>query len=383
METHLDANDLWEAVQEEYVVSELQARPTLAQIKNHNEKKTRKSKPMATLFFAVSTKIFIKIMTINVLLGCTSMLILANDRFSPPSIIESMSSSMANLPHSSSVNAAFGSTSTIPGEMQLAERLVFDIINPDLRENALSELAKKRERFQDLGPLLWHSFGIMAVFLQEIKAIYPALSPPTLTTDQSNRICNVLALLQCVASHIDTRNLFIDADIPSFLYPFLSPTSNLRSFEYLRLTCLGVIGAMVKFNNTKVTNYLIKSEIMPMCLNTMDYGTELSKTVATFIVQKILLDNAGLNYVCSTQDRFLALAQRLDNMVNNLVEQPSDRLLKHIVKCYLRLSEDQRALGALKGYLPIKLRDGTFTSSFRMDPTTRGCLLQLLKNVEG
>lgn len=33
---------------------------------------------------------------------------------------------------------------------------------------------------------------------------------------------------------------------PAFLYPFLNTTSKTRPFEYLRLTSLGVIGALVK-----------------------------------------------------------------------------------------------------------------------------------------
>jgi hypothetical protein len=36
------------------------------------------------------------------------------------------------------------------------------------------------------------------------------------------------------------------AHIPLFLYPFLNTTSKTRAFEYLRLTSLGVIGALVK-----------------------------------------------------------------------------------------------------------------------------------------
>ena len=35
------------------------------------------------------------------------------------------------------------------------------------------------------------------------------LSPPTLTAQASNRVCNALALLQCVASHAETRGLFL------------------------------------------------------------------------------------------------------------------------------------------------------------------------------
>jgi hypothetical protein len=36
------------------------------------------------------------------------------------------------------------------------------------------------------------------------------------------------------------------AHIPLFLYPFLNTMSKTRPFEYLRLTSLGVIGALVK-----------------------------------------------------------------------------------------------------------------------------------------
>lgn len=106
--------------------------------------------------------------------------------------------------------------------------------------------SKKREVVPDLAPMLWHSFGTIAALLQEIVNIYPAINPATLTAHQSNRVCNALALLQCVASHPETRSAFLQAHIPLFLYPFLHTVSKTRPFEYLRLTSLGVIGALVK-----------------------------------------------------------------------------------------------------------------------------------------
>ncbi len=54
--------------------------------------------------------------------------------------------------------------------------------------------------------------GIMPVLLQEIVSVYPLLSPPNLTAHVSNRVCNALALLQCVASHSDTRQLFLNGE---------------------------------------------------------------------------------------------------------------------------------------------------------------------------
>ena len=57
--------------------------------------------------------------------------------------------------------------------------------------------------------MLWYSCGTIAALLQEIIGIYPCLNPPTLTASASNRVCNALALLQCVASHPETRSMFL------------------------------------------------------------------------------------------------------------------------------------------------------------------------------
>lgn len=126
-----------------------------------------------------------------------------------------------------------------------------ELSNPETRETALFELSKKREGVPDLAPMLWHSFGTIAALLQEIINIYPSINPATLTAHQSNRVCNALALLQCVASHPETRTVFLQASIPLFLYPFLHTSSKTRPFEYLRLTSLGVIGALVKVSKPK------------------------------------------------------------------------------------------------------------------------------------
>ncbi len=83
-------------------------------------------------------------------------------------------------------------------------------------------------------------------------------NPAALTPAASNRCCNALALLQCVASHIETRALFLNAHVPLFLYPFLNTTHTHRPFEYLRLTSLGVVGALVKVNIIPPLPYISK-----------------------------------------------------------------------------------------------------------------------------
>nr|ACO15681.1 Cell differentiation protein RCD1 homolog [Caligus clemensi] len=259
---------------------------------------------------------------------------------------------------------------------------ISELSSSETRETALLELSKRREIVTDLARMLWHSYGTIAALLQEIIHIYPCINPPVLSAHQSNRVCNALALLQCVASDPETRSAFLLAHIPLYLYPFLHTVSKTRPFEYLRLTSLGVIGALVKTDEQKVINFLLTTEIIPLCLRIMESGSELSKTVATFILQKILLDDTGLIYICQTYDRFSHVAMILGKMVIALAKDPSTRLLKHVVRCYLRLSDNERACEALCQCLPDQLKDETFLECLKEDKSTKHWLGQLLKNLD-
>ncbi|CCE66277.1 hypothetical protein TPHA_0P01190 [Tetrapisispora phaffii CBS 4417] len=247
------------------------------------------------------------------------------------------------------------------------------------KEQAMLELGRKREQFDDLALVIWTSFGVMTSLLNEIIGVYPMLQPNYLSNQLSNRVCNALVLLQCVASHPETKHQFLQAHIPLFLFPFLNTTSRQRTFEYLRLTSLGVIGALVKNDSQEVISFLLRTDIIPLCLRIMESSSELSKTVAIFILQKILLDDIGLQYICATLERFYAVSNVLKHMIDQLTAQtPPGRLLKHIIRCYLRLSDNLEARRLLKIVLPDKLRDDTFTEVLKDDVNTKRCLAQLL-----
>ena len=293
-------------------------------------------------------------------------------------------------PSSEPLPAAPGPTSTSMTMDQLYG-LVLDISDIDKRETALFTLSKYREDFPDLAPILWHSVGTIAALLHEIVSIYPLLhSLDTLTTKESNRCCNALALLQCVASHPDTRGLFLKAYISLFLYPFLNAPHSSRPFDFLRLTSLGVIGALVKNEDREVIVLLLETNIVPLCLKIMETGNELLRTVATFVIQKILQDDAGLEYVCATRERFFAVSGVLNMMVEILKKQPSNRLLRHIINCYHRLAQDPKyfllsriclmflsAKEAMRKTFPVAFLDDTFNEHFDDDVSIRALVNDL------
>ena len=65
MTTHPEALDLWEPIEEDYAVWPLPENPTVAQLKNHKERKTRMVKAKVCLFSSVSKIIFTRIMNLN------------------------------------------------------------------------------------------------------------------------------------------------------------------------------------------------------------------------------------------------------------------------------------------------------------------------------
>ncbi|XP_052291042.1 cell differentiation protein rcd1-like isoform X1 [Citrus sinensis] len=265
----------------------------------------------------------------------------------------------------------------------------------ETKERALLILSQNKEIRKDLAPLLWNSIGTISALLQEIISVYRTLSSPNLTETASTRVSNALALFQCVASHPETRKQFLkgniyqywfqlcysQAKLPLYLYPFLNTKDKEKPHEYLRLTSLGVIGTLVKSDDPEAIRFLLQTEIFPCCLTSMEVGSDLSKQVATFIIYKILLHEEGLKYCCVLADRFFAVARALAQMTEKLVEQPSPRLLKHIICCYHRLSQSPRACDGLRCCLPLWFGDRKFTSQLHGDFIAVRYLQELLSNI--
>jgi CCR4-NOT transcription complex subunit 9 len=113
----------------------------------------------------------------------------------------------------------------------------------------------------------------------------------------------------------------------------------------------------------------------------MESGSELSKTVAVFILEKIIMDQHGLSYVCQTSDRFYAVATVLKSMVSTSTAKLSLRLLKHVIRCFLRLAEHSKACEALKDLLPRSLSDGTIASMVRPDAVATKWLQSLVDRI--
>ena len=98
------------------------------------------------------------------------------------------------------------------------------------------------------------------------------------------------------------------AHSPVYLYPFLNTDLDTKAYDCLQLTSLGVIGAMIRSEETEVVKFLLSTGIVSICLRIMSNGNELLRTVSMFILEKILMDEYGLEYTCGTYERFSHVA---------------------------------------------------------------------------
>ncbi|EEF33045.1 Cell differentiation protein rcd1, putative [Ricinus communis] len=238
-----------------------------------------------------------------------------------------------------------------------------------------------------MAPLLWHSIGKISILLQELLSVYPALNEH-LTERLSTRVSNALALLQSVAAHTDTRMHFIKANIACYLQPILNIKNNDKYHEHVRISSLQVIGALVKDDDPRGVLFILQSQMLPSFLNCMEVGSITAKTVAVFIIKKILSNEEGMKYCCVLAERFFAIGNILGKIIEELVEagrlleDNSKQLLEQIIGCYYKLSANPRACDGLRCCLPSKLKDTSFTSFFHGDQQMMLCLQQIFYNIE-
>lgn len=261
-------------------------------------------------------------------------------------------------------------------EQELIVKYIQEIKNEKTRIKAIKSLSKICETNSNLAIYLWYSTGTVTAILQEIINIYQYLSPPKLTQEKANDACAAISLFQCIAGNPETNQKFIESQLPIFLYPFLSNTSKSNPYEYIKLTSLGVIGALVKVNNSKIVSYLTGSEIMPLCLRIIERGTELSRCVASFILLRICLNDCGFKYICENEERYYILTQVLGIALKNKI---TPKILKYIIRILVRLSENKETRNIIKDMFYEEIKNEFFGY---LDENSIKWFMILKKNLE-
>jgi CCR4-NOT transcription complex subunit 9 len=262
-------------------------------------------------------------------------------------------------------------------EEALIIKYIEEIKNEETRSQAIENLYRYKGENSNLAIYLWYSGGTMAAFLQEIIYTYQYLTTPKFTNEKLNKAKYIISLIQEIALHPKTRKEFLDSQMLVFLYPFLRCSSKIKSYDVIRVTSLGVIAALVKINDSDVINFLIKTEIIPIILRNMEKGTEIIRSTASFIIQRIIDDINGLKYMCDLRERLYVILTVLNSAMQN---KPSNRIIKDVLKIYLVLIENKEAKSLIRQHFPKKLRDRNYIST--LDESAQKKVESLLKSLK-
>ncbi|KAL7674836.1 hypothetical protein ACOME3_001111 [Neoechinorhynchus agilis] len=262
--------------------------------------------------------------------------------------------------------------------------LIVDSLDVSSREFAVKELSKLCETIDGLALIIWRVSGIPSMITFELVRINSMIdaSKTHMSEATANYACNLINIIQSFAMQSDIRDQLMESNIINFLLSLVQIPARLRSLEYLRIVTLGVLGTLAKSENTIIIRFLVRHNVIEACLKVMEIAPDISKILAAFVLQKIIADDYGLCFICHTFERFSQTAMILGRIVLNLGKHPESRLLRHVIRCYFRLSENQRASIALKSCLPQSLQNGTFHEYLSDDPLTLRLLASLLHNVE-
>ncbi|KAJ4763520.1 Cell differentiation protein RCD1 [Rhynchospora pubera] len=269
----------------------------------------------------------------------------------------------------------------IPGVVPSLEELLEDVFDPIKRGPALVYLAMKRRTVQDYSLIIWNTPGFVALILQEILRIYPYIDhEEQIPDDDCLRVSCAISLFQPVAKDSRVRVRFLRAETHRYLYPFLNTPKKSTNFDKLRLTSLGIIGFLVKEVDLEAVNFLLQSEVIPICLHCIEVGTDWCRIAAVFILQKILSTDIGMQYTCVPQERFVEINRVLSSLFTLTRNRPSSRLLRRVIYCFYLFSCNERVANSLYGLLPDALKDESFVYMFRDSVETVNFVRQVLWN---
>ena len=242
-------------------------------------------------------------------------------------------------------------------EEEMIIKWINEIKNDNTCIKAIINLSKYSDKNNNLALYLWYSRGTMAVVLQEIISVYQYLSKSQLTLEKANVIYCAISLLKCIASNPETRHEFLESKILIFLYPFINNTNKAKPYEYLKLSSLSVINALLTETDNEIISFLIDTEIIPKLLKIMEKGAELTRKIACCIVSQIVQDDNGSKYISEAKERYSAIITYMKKMLKINCNQVT---INRILKAFLKLSENKDAKNILKNDILKEITDKNF-----------------------
>lgn len=239
------------------------------------------------------------------------------------------------------------------------QELIQRVYQSDTRERALHNLSKKADRVPDIGEKLWKAPGIIPIFLQEIIAGYPLLSPGVEPPKTAlSRLSTVLTMVQKMCGDESIRTSLIDSQIIHYLLPYLRTENS--AADSLRIYSLGAMGMLIRSGSPEAVSYLVRqANIFPACLASINLEgrseTGVGKIFSTFVVEK-LLQHAGLGYIFQNPERCKQVIKTLGNAIPlHPVEPQEKKVFRTCIRCFAFICKEEKGREFLRDMLPAEI----------------------------
>ncbi|XP_074373483.1 cell differentiation protein rcd1-like [Apium graveolens] len=155
------------------------------------------------------------------------------------------------------------------------EHLIHLLHVPHLVQHALSYLCQKRESYDGMGILLWHSYKGVTILVEEVKSTARKLFSKNFTTTDVIRACQAITLLQCLASQRETKQVFLTAKVTDSLCLFLVDMNREEHTLVLRNASLRAISAFFEADHPVLPDaidHFLEKNLMACFLSSMEHA---------------------------------------------------------------------------------------------------------------
>ncbi|KAF9748564.1 CCR4-NOT transcription complex subunit 9 [Nosema granulosis] len=186
---------------------------------------------------------------------------------------------------------------------------------------------------------IWESNGIPILLLQEVVNPYFELNTQSFNQQRATNLIIVLKILEILVEATSVKTVFVDSRFHYYLYKYITIYEQAGVYEDLRIHTLKVLLSLLNNSDQHVNNQMKNTEIVPIILKSIDLGSETVKILSIDLFYRIVCTEDGLSYACQTFDRFSAINQVLNSVMYHAIQIRSPKIVKSIIRVYLRLCD--------------------------------------------
>lgn len=215
--------------------------------------------------------------------------------------------------------------------------LIKKISQTSERPQALQLLLSRRANIPDLALMVWFSQGTVVSLLSDLLNFYPNISSGLTNVPEAENVYNILIIFQVIAKHEDTRIPFLNSGICTYLLPFLKMDSDNSEAERFIGATIGIFVDMVKNKQNEVLQMLIKSEMIPICLNIMSSWNGVIRIAAAFVLSCLMEDDVSCKKLADNQPQVKVMLDILNQVLLDLCDDFDIHLSKSVISVYTKL----------------------------------------------